>query len=118
MYSLPGGGVDIGEDLEAAVVREVKEETGIDVEVVKLIAVRSSIFTSAHDEVPQNYHSLLFYYVCKKTGGELSTDGFDDDEKIYAEMAEWVPIERIDEITTSGTVDCKPIIKEAIAYGD
>lgn len=117
-YDLPGGGVEIGEALEDAVIREVKEETGIDVKVVRLIAVRSSIFTSAHDDSPKNYHSLLFYYLCKKVGGELSIGGLDEYEKNYAEMAEWVPIEKLDKIDMPSTVDCKPIIKEAITYGD
>jgi ADP-ribose pyrophosphatase YjhB (NUDIX family) len=40
-YSIPGGGVEVGESISGAVIREVEEETGIDVEVIKLIGVFS-----------------------------------------------------------------------------
>ncbi len=111
-YNLPGGGVELGEDLEEALVREVKEETGIDVKPVKLVGFRTSIFYASHDHGTKNvYHSLLFYFLCKKTGGELSIEGFDDEEKRYAEMAEWVPIGVLDDIDLTGTVDCKDIIR-------
>lgn len=109
-FNLPGGGVDLGENLEAAVIREVKEETGIDVEVGKLAGIKTSIFFDSHSS-GKAFHSILLYYVCKKAGGELSTDGFDDDEKTYAEMAEWVPIDTLDSIDIAGTADYKDIIR-------
>ena len=47
-YDLPGGGVDLGEDLKVAVVREVKEETGIDVTNPHLLGTENNFFHSAH----------------------------------------------------------------------
>ncbi len=109
-FDLPGGGVDLGEGLEQAVVREVKEETGIDVEVVRLAGVKSSIFAASHGE-NKTYHSILMYYVCRKTGGALSADGFDEYEKQYADIAQWVPIADLDSIDLASTVDCRDVVK-------
>jgi ADP-ribose pyrophosphatase YjhB (NUDIX family) len=112
-FDLPGGGVDLGEGVEEAVVRETKEETGIDVEVIKLAGVKTSIFFSESPSrgTQDAYHSILLYYVCKKVGGELSTDGFDEDEKQYAEVAEWVSLDKLDELELASTVDYRDIIR-------
>lgn len=111
-YDLPGGGIDLGEDVKAAVVREVKEETGIDVAVSKLIGFENSFFQAAHSN-NNSYHSLLVFYACDYLGGNLSTEGFDEHEKAYAEMAEWIPLELVDTIEIASTVDFRPYIKQA-----
>ena len=110
---LPGGGVGLGESPESAVIREVKEETGIDVKSPKLLGVKNSYFQAAHSN-NKSYQSLLLYFVCEYVGGELSTDGFDGEEKTYAELAEWIPLESIDEIKPASTVDYRPFIRKAL----
>src|SRR5689334_14421751 len=44
-YSLPGGGIKIGERIDHALIREFKEETGLDIKPIKLLGVRDDLFT-------------------------------------------------------------------------
>ena len=111
-YDLPGGGVDLGESFETAVVREVKEETGIDVKVKQFAMAADNIFVWKPDEPEKRgvYHSILCYYLCEYVGGELSMDGFDDGEKEYAELARWMPIEEASTMPIASSYDFRPII--------
>lgn len=112
-YDLPGGGVELSEKLEEGVVREVKEETGLNVKNPIAIGIENNFFQSTHSSENKSYHSLSIYYVCEYVGGELSVDGFDEDEKGYAEIAEWIPLEKLDEVEVINTIDFRPYIKQA-----
>ena len=68
-WSLPGGALELGESLEAAVCREVLEETGLEVEPVKLFEVFERIIRDATG-APE-YHYVLIDYVCRVVGGKL-----------------------------------------------
>lgn len=116
-YSLPGGGVDLGELPEQGVIREVKEETGLDVAAPRLVDGRSCFFTFAHDATPEpvSVQSVLLYYACEFVGGELSTDGFDEYEKAYARMAVWFPIAELDSIELASSEDWRDIVRQVAA---
>jgi 8-oxo-dGTP diphosphatase len=113
-HDLPGGGVEFGETCEAAVVREVKEESGIDVTTPLLLGVDTSFFKLPR-EGSEFVQSLMFYYSCTYVGGELSTDGFDEWEKQYAEASEWIEIKELDTITVGSSNDFRPYIKQALS---
>lgn len=68
-WSLPGGALELGESLEYAVRREVLEETGLEVEPVKLFEVFERIIRD--DAGAPEYHYVLIDYVCNVTGGTL-----------------------------------------------
>lgn len=60
LYTLPGGVVEIGESLRAAVIREVREETSIAIEPVALVGEREVIVHDAHGEVERHFVILAF----------------------------------------------------------
>ena len=68
-WSLPGGAVEVGETLEACLVREMLEETGLDVSVGPVIEVFDRI--THDDEGRVMYHFVLVDYLCWPTGGAL-----------------------------------------------
>jgi ADP-ribose pyrophosphatase YjhB (NUDIX family) len=73
LWALPGGGVDPGESVSEAVVREVKEETGMDVEVTNLVGVYTNprhVMAYDDGEVRQQF-SLCFR--TRLVGGEIKT---------------------------------------------
>ncbi len=115
-FGLPGGGVNLGEMPEAGVIREVAEETGLIVNNPRLVGQISGFFTltRTHSQDLQHVHSILLYYRCDFVGGELSTDGFEDDEKLIGELAEWVPIEGLDSIVAGSTIDWRGVVKAAL----
>lgn len=59
MWVIPGGGVNWGETIQDAAIREIKEETGMDVEIVKQIGHQEVINT------PGNYHAIVFFHLAK-----------------------------------------------------
>ncbi len=114
-YFLPGGGLDFGELPEAAVVREVKEETGIDATNPRLVSVHSDFFKLPFpDKGIEFIQSILMYYRCDYVGGELSVAGFDIHEKEYAEKAEWLSIEKINTIQVPDRLDWRPLVIRAL----
>ena len=60
-YHLPGGHVVIGETSEQTLLREIKEETGIEVTVNNLVVINEQ-FYSKQDS---SHHALIFYYQVK-----------------------------------------------------
>ena len=60
IYTLPGGGVETGETLEQAVIREVREETSLIVEPVALAGHREAIARDAQGRVERHFVILCF----------------------------------------------------------
>lgn len=84
-WSLPGGMLEVGESLKTAVIREIREETGLDVEVVELVELLDRIHREG-DRV--RYHYVIADYLCRLVGGALQA-GSDADAVRWVDRAEW-----------------------------
>ena len=71
-WSIPGGVVRPGETLKEAVVREILEETHLEVEVVAMAKVLERIFRDSEGRIV--YHYVLVDFLCRRVGGALRAD--------------------------------------------
>ncbi len=82
-WSIPGGTLELGETLVEGVVRELREETGLDVRVLELIEVFERIFPDAAGK-PQ-YHFVILDYLCEAVNGTASAGSDVTDIALAAE---------------------------------
>jgi 8-oxo-dGTP diphosphatase len=84
--ALPGGFVDVGESVETAVVREMKEEISLDVKITKLLGVYSD---PSRDP---RFHTASAVYICKAHGEPL---GADDAKEASLYKLDAIPLEEL-----------------------
>jgi 8-oxo-dGTP pyrophosphatase MutT (NUDIX family) len=100
-WTLPGGGIDHGEDPYEAVIREVDEETGYRIEVRRLLGVHT--VRRRHPRGPAaevDFHGLRILYEAEVVGGELrfEVDGSTD-------RAQWFDLDEIAGLRHSNQID-------------
>jgi 8-oxo-dGTP diphosphatase len=81
-WAFPGGFVDYGERVEDAVRREAKEETGLDIELVKLVGVYSD-----PDRDPRK-HVVSVSFLARKVGGDMKVTDETTDVKVFENIKE------------------------------
>ncbi|PLY09904.1 MAG: NUDIX hydrolase [Arcobacter sp.] len=94
--ALPGGFVDIGETVETALIREMKEETSLDVTIELLLGVYSD---PKRDE---RFHTVSLVYICKAYGEPLAQD---DAKDVFIYKKDEIPLDKL-------VFDHKKIIKD------
>ena len=87
-WSLPGGRVEFGEGLKAAVAREVKEETGLDVEVGRFLG-----WAERMGDRPGPYHYVILDFAATPLDPQAALQSGDD-----ADDAAWVPLAELERL--------------------
>ena len=98
-WSVPGGAIELGEEIYDAVRREVREECGIEIEVVRVVNAADSIVPDESGRVW--YHYVPIYVLARYVSGEALPDSDALDVR-------WVKHEELD------TLDMNPIVYENI----
>lgn len=96
-YCLPGGHVELGEDTDKAVKREMQEELGFAVKIQRLVSVNQNFFK---DVKGRNYHELGFYYIVNAVDEtKINTNDYVRDEldkgKIQHLVFKWASLEEL-----------------------
>ncbi|GAA0338002.1 NUDIX domain-containing protein [Bacillus carboniphilus] len=100
-WVFPGGQVEVGENLIDGLMREVKEESGIDIEVSRLIGVYSNTVTyKGYDGVTDIPTKVMMDFVGTPIGGELTTSEETTESK-------WVPKNEVLDFITAPAIQTR-----------
>ncbi|MBK18280.1 MAG: phosphohydrolase [Rhodospirillaceae bacterium] len=102
-WSIPGGAQELGETVEEAAHREIKEETGLEISLIGLVEVVNSINRDDEDRV-QFHYTLVDFVAEWKSGDIVAGDDATD--------ARWVPINQI------GDYGLRPLTHDVILQAD
>ena len=89
-HTVPGGHIELGERAEDAIRREVEEETGLDVEEVRLLLVQEAIY-------PKDYykheHFVFMDYICRAKNPQVRLDGRELQEYVWVNPKDAVKLD-------------------------
>lgn len=101
-WTMPGGGLEAGEDPEDAVRREVREETGYSADSLELLGIHSRVIPAGRrtHKADAPLHTLRIVYRAEITGGRLRFE-----ENGSTDMAGWFSLDELAELQRVKLVD-------------
>lgn len=102
-YTIPGGHIELGERIEDALKREVKEEVGLEVDPVRLLLIQEAIYS---EEFYKPRHFIFFDYLCTARSSDVQIDNREIQSYVWVKPEETLEM-RVDTFT-------KRLLKEYI----
>ena len=99
LWTLPGGGIDYDESIEEGTVREIREETGFDAELIRPLTTHS--FTEKRRGSGRPFKGVRVVYLAEVVGGTLGTLEIDG----TTDRAEWISIAALPRIRHARIID-------------
>ena len=88
-WALPGGWADVGYTPAEVAVKEVREETGLEVKTVRLLAVMDK---KNHPHPPEGWYVYKIFILCKKMGGNILSDTTETSDIQYFSLKNLPPL--------------------------
>lgn len=85
-YVIPGGHIEAGEKMEEALVREVKEETGLEIYDIELLGITESIYS---DSFQSQKHFIFVDFICRSDSTEVELNH-------EAQSYEWIELDEVE----------------------
>lgn len=115
-YDLPGGGQHQYESMEEAVRREVREEAGIEIRILRFAALAEEIYTDEElrRKYPDYSHRMMHIFLAEPTG---SLSGMPTEKDWGMEESEWISIDEVEGLSEVRPMKIQNRIREIIEGG-